>query len=84
MSITIPIEIHKGPWIIKQSDFEELEKVIIEVEGYLEESLELEIIDSIEKSNKENRTEELKQRLANDIRERTSSKKEKKVTLSIR
>ena len=83
MGLTIPTETHKGPWILKHSDFEDLETVIIEVEKYLKESLELEIIQTVEVENtKDTLSERETQEKKQEISERWSfSKKEKKFTL---
>ncbi len=51
MGLTIPTEVHKGPWILNQNDLEDLETVLIEIEKYLAQSLEIEIIEFVEAEN---------------------------------
>lgn len=83
MALTIPTEIHKGPWILKEIDIEELDNIISGLEKHLEESLESEIIQAIESENtkeilflkdRAKKIEEAKQRHSFD-------KKEKKIAL---
>lgn len=83
MGLTIPTEIHKGPWILNQNDFEDLENVIIEIEKYLAQSLEIEIIEFVEAENtKETLSPSEKQKKINDASQRHSFvRREKKITL---
>ncbi|WP_300661511.1 hypothetical protein [Fluviicola sp.] len=83
MGLTIPTEIHKGPWILNQNDFEDLENVIIEIEKYLAQSLEIEIIEFVEAENtKEKLSPNEKQRKIKEASQRHSFvRREKKITL---
>jgi hypothetical protein len=83
MGLTIPTEIHKGPFIIKQNDFENLESVVVEVEKYLKESLDNEIIATVESENsKEALSKSEKAKKITEASKRNSfDKREKKITL---
>lgn len=83
MGLTIPTEIHKGPWILNQNDFEDLENVIIEIEKYLAQSLEIEIIEFVESESTTNTlSPDEKQKKISDVAQRYAFiRREKKITL---
>lgn len=83
MGLIIPTEIHKGPFIIKQNDFDKLESVVAEVEKYLKESLDNEIIATVESENSKNtlsKSEKAK-KITEASKRNAFDKQEKKFTL---
>lgn len=83
MGLTIPTEVHKGPWILNQNDLEDLEIVLIEIEKYLAQSLEIEIIEFVEAENAAyTLSPDEKQKKISDAGERYAFiRREKKITL---
>ncbi|HXU27518.1 MAG TPA: hypothetical protein VN698_09825 [Bacteroidia bacterium] len=74
----------KGPWLLKKEDFEELEKVFIEIENYLEKSLSIEIQETVHTENeKENLSEKEIIALIEKAKKRYSFEKKSKTYMII-